>query len=93
MRLVFGCNETQLSCFYQQYSVRNPSPFSQCKNTCMQPLLQDSTDGLGIESGFKNLREDSHKNYVGGLMLTFSHLGIEACFLTLKTFFFVALVW
>lgn len=28
MRLVLGCNETQLSCFYQRCSVTDPSPSS-----------------------------------------------------------------
>lgn len=70
MRLVFGCNETQLSCFYQRCSVTHPSPFSQCKELRMQSLFWDSPDFVGIERDFKDLRKDIYELY-WGLMADF----------------------
>ena len=40
MRLVFGCNETQLSCFYQRYSVMDHSPFPNVRKRESGPYFQ-----------------------------------------------------
>lgn len=76
MRLVFGCNEAQLSCFYQQYLVTNPSPFSQCKKMQMQSLFSDFSEWLELRTVSKISEKTPIKIILGTEWLTSSHLEI-----------------
>lgn len=92
MRLVFGCNETQLSCFYQRCSVTHPSPFSQCKELRMQSLFWDSPDFVGIERDFKDLRKDIYELY-WGLMADFFTLKNLSMFFHIRNPVFCGSIW
>lgn len=63
MRLVFGCNETQLSCFYQRCSVTGPSPSSDVRKwESKVVLIFRFSRFAGIETAFRDLQKDCHNN-------------------------------
>lgn len=72
MRLVFGCNETQLSCFYQQCSVTDPSPSSDVRKwESKVVLIFRFSRFAGIETAFRDLQKDWHNNGIAVLLADF----------------------
>lgn len=97
MRLVFGCNETQLSCFYQWYSVTDLSTFSPSKKMWMQspfsglPGLVELREVLKIWR--KLLLRDIYLLYMWRANDRHSHFEIQAGLFTLGILFSVSLEW